>query len=79
MGKSGATAAMLEHGLPILIHDDGDTPIENLFVPEPFQDQVFLLNEENQFGHLTKFMQKTARPFFNGVSHVAENMLGAIR
>jgi glycosyltransferase involved in cell wall biosynthesis len=79
LGKSGATAAMLEHGLPILIHDDGDTPVENLFVPEPFHDQVFLLNEENQFGHLTKFMQKTARPFFNGVSHVAENMLGAIR
>jgi hypothetical protein len=79
LGKSGATAAMLEHGLPILAYDDGDTSVENLFVPEPFREQVFLLNEENISGHLIKFMQIPARSFFDGVSHVAENMLGAIR
>ena len=26
ISKSGATAAMLEHGLPVLAYDDGDTP-----------------------------------------------------
>ena len=43
-GKSGTTAAMLEHGLPILVFDDGDTPIEKLFVIDEFSDQIFLLN-----------------------------------
>jgi hypothetical protein len=79
LGKSGATAAMLEHGLPILAYDDGDTPVENLFVSEPFQEQVFLINEENKFGDLIKFMQKPARSFFDGVSHVGEKMLEVIR
>ena len=79
LGKSGATAAMLEHGLPILTYDDGDTSAENLFVSEPFQEQVFLLNEENISGDLIKFMQKPARPFFDGVSHVGEKMLEVIR
>lgn len=79
LGKSGATAAMLEHGLPILAYDDGDTSVENLFVPEPFREQVFLLNEENQSEHLIKFMQKPARSFFDGVSHVGEKMLEVIR
>ena len=79
MGKSGATAAMLEHGLPILAYDDGDTPVENLFVSEPFQEQVFLLNEENTSEHLIKFMQEPARSFFDGVSHVGEKMLEVIR
>ena len=79
MGKSGATAAMLEHGLPILAYDDGDTSEENLFAPEPFRDQVFLLNEENISEPLIKFMQKPARPFFDGVSHVGKKMLEDIR
>tara|TARA_Y100001933_G_scaffold252035_1_gene290462 strand:- start:3067 stop:4104 length:1038 start_codon:yes stop_codon:yes gene_type:complete len=79
MGKSGATAAMLEHGLPILAYDDGDTSEENLFVPEPFREQVFLLNEENISKPLIKFMQKPARPFFDGVSHVGKKMLEDIR
>jgi hypothetical protein len=79
MGKSGATAAMLEHGLPILAYDDGDTPVGNLFVSEPFHEQIFLLTEENKSGHLIKFMQKPARPFFDGVSHVGGKMLEVIR
>ena len=32
LGKSGATAAMLEHGLPVIGFDDGDTPKEKLFI-----------------------------------------------
>jgi hypothetical protein len=79
LGKSGSTAAMLEHRLPILAYDDGDTPVENLFVSGPFHEQVFLLSEENTSGHLIKFMQKPARSFFDGVSHVGEKMLEVIR
>ena len=30
ISKSGATSAMLEHGLPVLAYDDGDTPQESL-------------------------------------------------
>ena len=45
IGKSGATAAMLEHGLPVLAYDDGDTPQESLFIPDPFKDQIFLIND----------------------------------
>jgi len=78
MGKSGATAAMLEHGLPILAYDDGDTPAKNLFISEPFQDQVFLLNKEDKSELLIKFINKQTRPIFNGVSHVGEKMLEAI-
>ena len=77
LGKSGATAAMLEHGLPILAYDDGDTAMDNLFVSEPFQDQVLLLKEENISGDLIKLMQKSNRPFFNGVGHTTNMMLKA--
>ncbi len=78
MGKSGATAAMLEHGLPVLVHDDGDTPAKKLFVSKPFHDQVFLLNKEDKSELLIKFIQKQKRTIFNGVSHVGEKMLEAI-
>lgn len=78
LGKSGATAAMLEHGLPILAYDDGDTSVENLFVSEPFQEQVFLLNGENISGDLIKFMQKPRKPFFDGVHHTALKMVDRI-
>ena len=46
IGKSGTTAAMLEHGLPILAFDDGDTPNDYLFIYKVFRNNVFLLNEE---------------------------------
>lgn len=75
LGKSGATAAMLEHGLPILAYDDGDTSVENLFAPRPFQKQVFLLNDEKISGELIKMIKQPVKPFFDGVSHVAEKML----
>ena len=41
---------MLEHGLPILAYDDGDTTVENLFAPKPFHKQVFLLNDDKISG-----------------------------
>ena len=63
-----------EHGL-ILAYDDGDTTVENLFAPKPFHKQVFLLNDEKISGELIKMIKQPVRPFFDGVSHVAEKML----
>ena len=75
LGKSGATAAMLEHGLPIYAYDDGDTPKENLFIFEPFQDQIFLINESSHAGKIVQFSQRPRKPFFDGVVHTADTML----
>ena len=75
LGKSGATAAMLEHGLPIFAYDDGDTPKENLFIFEPFQDQIFLINESSHTEKIIQFSQRPRKPFFDGVVHTANNMV----
>ena len=75
LGKSGATAAMLEHGLTIYAYDDGDTPKENLFVFEPFQDQIFLINESSHAEKIVQFSQRPRKPFFDGVAYTADNML----
>ena len=78
LGKSGGTAAMLEHGLPVLVFDDEDTPKENLFVFSAFRDQVFLLNENSNIEKITQFLNKPRKVFFDGVSHVADRMLEEI-
>ena len=44
LGKSGATAAMLEHGLPILVNDDNDTPRDKITIDQRFQNQIFIVN-----------------------------------
>ena len=75
LGKSGATSAMLEHGLPIYAYDDGDTPKENLFIFEPFQDQIFLINESSHTEKIVQFSQRPRKPFFDGVVHTADYML----
>ena len=75
LGKSGATAAMLEHGLTIYAYDDGDTPKENLFVFKPFKDQIFLINESSHVKKIVQFSQRPRKPFFDGVVHTANNML----
>ena len=75
IGKSGATAAMLEHGLPVLVNDDGDTPQQNLIVHDPFQDQIFLLNENSSAKRLLQFIDKPRKSFFDGVAHTANKML----
>lgn len=75
LGKSGATAAMLEHGLPVLAYDDADTPKKELFIMEQFKDQVFLLNDINLTGRLDLFMQKPRKNFFDGVAYTLNNML----
>ena len=78
LGKSGATAAMLEHGLPIIAFDDGDTPKDKLFVIKEFEDQIFLLNENTFIENLISFMGSERKPFFNGVKRTAKDMIDLI-
>jgi hypothetical protein len=75
IGKSGATAAILEHGLPVLAYDDGDTPKESLFIPDQFKDQVFLINDNSSAEKLLKYIEKPRKPFFDGVAFTANKML----
>lgn len=78
LGKSGATATMLEHGLPILAYDDGDTPKSKLFVINEFMDQVFLLNEDSSPDRMISFLQKPRKQFFDGVAYTTKKMLEII-
>ena len=75
IGKSGATAAMLEHGLPVLAYDDGDTPQESLFIPDQFKDQIFLINNDSSTEKLFQYLEKPSKSFFDGVAHTANKML----
>ena len=75
IGKSGATAAMLEHGLPVLAYDDGDTPQESLFIPDPFKDQIFLIHHHSSVEKLLQYIEKPRKSFFDGVAHTANKML----
>lgn len=78
LGKSGATAAMLEHGLPVFAFDDEDTPKEKLFIFEQFSDQVFLLENCKFIPRLLASMRKKRKPFFDGVAYTTEEMLGIL-
>ncbi len=75
IGKSGTTAAILEHGLPVLAYDDGDTPKESLFVPKKFKDQIFIINNDSSVEKLLKYTEKPRKPFFDGVAYTANKML----
>jgi hypothetical protein len=75
IGKSGATAAMLEHGLPVLAYDDGDTPKESLFIPDRFKDQIFLINDHSSVQKLLQYIEKPRKSFFDGVAYTANKML----
>ena len=75
IGKSGATAAMLEHDLPVLAYDDGDTPKESLFIPDPFEDQIFLINDKSSVEKLLHYIERPRKSFFDGVAHTANKML----
>ena len=78
IGKSGATAAMFEHGLPILAYDDGDTPQESLFIPYPFKDRIFLINDHSSVEKLLQYIEKPRKSFLDGVAHTANKMLGLV-
>ena len=66
---------MVEHGLPILAYDDGDTPQESLFIPDLFKDQIFLINSESSVEKLLQYIEKPRKSFFDGVAHTANKML----
>jgi len=78
IGKSGATAAMFEHGLPVSAYDDGDTSQESLFIPDPFKDQIFLINDHSSVQKLLQYIEKPRKSFFDGVAHTANKMLELI-
>ena len=78
IGKSGATAAMFEHGLPVLAYDDGDTPQESLFIPDPFRDQIFLINDHSSVEKLLQYVEKPRKSFFDGVAYTANKMLDLV-
>jgi hypothetical protein len=75
IGKSGATAAMFEHGLPVLAYDDGDTPQESLFISDPFKEQIFLINDHSSLEKLLHYIEKPRKSFFDGVAHTANKMI----
>jgi hypothetical protein len=66
---------MLEHRLPVLAYDDGDTPQENLFIPDTFKDQIFLINDHSSVEKLIQYIDKPRKSFFDGVAHTANKML----
>jgi hypothetical protein len=75
IGKSGATAAILEHRLPLIVYDDGDTPAEKLFVLDEFSNQIYFLDSEQLISELTACFNKKRQPFFDGVAYTANQML----
>ena len=77
LGKSMSNATFLEHGLPVLAYDDGDTPSDKLFFSKRFDKQILLLNESDCVEKLLEILDEPKRPFFDGVSHTAEKMIAA--
>lgn len=75
LGKSGSCAAMLEHRLPVLAFDDGDTPSSELFIINEFNEQVFLLNDDYCHEHIISYMQKQRKPYFDGVAYTVQKLL----
>ena len=75
LGKSGAAAAMLEHGLPVVAHDDGDTPQDALFAPGPFKERIVLLAQKNFSNHLKTLIRSPKPPFFDGVTYTAKSFI----
>jgi glycosyltransferase involved in cell wall biosynthesis len=75
LGKSMSTAAFLEHGLPVIAFDDGDTPMEELLLGKRFDKQILLLNETDCVEKLLEILDAPNRSVFDGISHTAEKML----
>ena len=78
MYKSGAAAAMLEHGLPLVAFDDGDTPEEALFAPGPFKKRIILLNDINFSCRLRELLKSPKPSFFDGVAYTSETLLRSL-
>ncbi|MDA7757332.1 hypothetical protein N8920_05485 [Opitutales bacterium] len=79
IGKSSATATLLEHRIPIIAFDDRDTPTEKLFVMKEFEEQVFLLDDDSVTDRLLKSIQKPRIAQFDGAAYTAKEMLKLLR
>ena len=75
LGKSGSAAAMLEHGLPVVAHDDGDTPKDALFAPGPFKERIVLLTQKDFTNRLKTLIGTPKPPFFDGVTYTANSFI----
>ena len=75
LGKSSSTAAMLEHGLPVVAHDDGDTPQEVLFAPGPFKERIVLLEQTDFVNRLIKLIKAPKPQFFDGAAYTADSFI----
>ena len=78
IGKSGATAAMLEHGLPVLTYDDGDNPLISKNIHLHFNEQIFLINDASSIEKLFQYLEKPRKSFFDGITYTTNRMLEII-
>ena len=76
LGKSSATAAMLEHGLPILCYDDKDAPKNELFIFERFKNHVFNIDYNKSYNReIINTINSPKKICFNGVSYTANRLM----
>ena len=78
IGKSGTTAAMLEHGLPVLPLMMEIVRRNVCSCNDPFKDQIFLINNDSVVDKLIYYIEKPRKSFFDGVAHTANKMLELI-
>ena len=75
LGKSGTTAAMLEHGLHVIAYDDSDTPDIGTYVSGPIIDQVILLNDKKMEDKTLRVLKKGKEESYVGVLKTVPAML----
>jgi glycosyltransferase involved in cell wall biosynthesis len=78
LGKSMSTASFLEHGLPVITFDDGDTPENKLFFRQRFRRQIILLNKNTSIMKILETLQEPKRKFFDGVEITSEQILSEL-
>ena len=69
---------MLEHGLPILVNDDNDTPRDKITIDERFQNQIFIVNDKICLEKLLNEVENKKNKIFNGVSYTTNELLNRI-
>lgn len=75
LGKSMSTASFLEHGLPVITFNDGDTPLDKLSFRKRFNKQIILLNESGSVGKMRGILNEPKRKYFDGVVDTTDTML----
>jgi len=72
LGKSGAVAAMVEHGLPVIVNVEGGTPGAPLIIQEKFQSLILRADEQLLLKLPSPIRQQPAR---DNLSIVADQFL----